>query len=311
MTSKIRLGLVLRPDRFILDDYTVASTRYLIQGIIDRFDCVLISNQDELKACYDDVQVFFSHEPEFAAPVLNWRGGFLGIGKRKPKLSYVLCSDPHNRQWREDYFLKSEISFMLALYYAPFKYHFKRIPDDRLIHFPWTIPDEWFSAEPNEPIQCREQDTLCCFGAANSPAYDLRNWCKEFPFVESFSFSGVENKQLRGKAYFDWLKGFDAIIAAGSDDPKFGLTTPKYLEAAAAGSLLFAQQTDDLERLGFRDGENCVVFDRGDFETKAQEYLQDPQAYLPLREAGRKMVRERHALSVRLQTLEDHVRNHL
>jgi hypothetical protein len=75
-----------------------------------------------------------------------------------------------------------------------------------------------------------------------------------------------------------WLSDFDAVVAAGSDLPKYDLTTPKYFEIAAAGSLLFAQRTNDLKRLGFRHMKNCVVFDTGTFETEAKNTYAIPRA---------------------------------
>jgi hypothetical protein len=298
----------MKPERFVLDRFTVASTSYLIRGILDRFDCELITSQADFRRHYDEVDVLLSLEPKFAAPVLNWRGGIFGLGRRKPKPSYVLCSDAHLLKWRERYFLDNRISYMLTLYRAPFRYHFRKIPEERLVHFPWTVPDEWFH---DAAVTCERQEVLCCFGASQGDAYNVRNWCKGFDFVKPFSFSGVENKQLRGKGYFNWLTSFDAIVAAGSDLPQYDLTTPKYFEIAAAGSLLFAQRTGDLETLGFRHGENCIAFDKGDFESRAREYLRSPEDYLGIREAGRRMVRKSHALSVRLDFLEQHIREHL
>ncbi|HQN17740.1 MAG TPA: glycosyltransferase, partial [Syntrophobacteraceae bacterium] len=134
---------------------------------------------------------------------------------------------------------------------------------------------------------------------------------KSFPFVNASSNSGVENKQYTDEEYYAWLRGYDAIIAAGSEDPAYGLTTPKYFEIPASGALLFAQRTDDLDVLGFRHGENCIAFTRDDFEEQARAYLEDPDRFLHIRAAGRDLMRERHALSVRLDFLEEHISRHL
>lgn len=306
--GRIRLGVILKEEFATADRFTNILTPYLLRGIMERFDCRFIHTQQDLNEQFDEVDVLFSFEPKFAAPLLNWRGGWLGFGRRRPKLSYVHCSDPHMRQWRQGYFLKNKISFMLSCYRAPFRYHFRRIPGPYMVHFPWAVPDVLLR---DEPVTWRGQKALCCFGAAQGAAYNVRNWCKQFDFVESFSFSGCENKELSDEAYFEWISGFDAAIGAGSDLPEFDLTTPKYFEIAAAGCLLFAQNTNDLEALGFRHRENCVVFDKSTFESEAKRYLADPQSYVSIREAGRRLIRERHTLSARLDFLEQHMRAHV
>jgi hypothetical protein len=306
MTKEIRLGLIMHPKRFILDQFTCATTPYLIRGIIQRFNCELITNQKEYDELYDKVDVLLSLEPQFGAPVIKWKRGL--FRKKRKVLSYVMYSDPHALKWRERYFLENGISFVLALYYAPTRYHFKKIPDDLIVHFPWSVPDQFISIDP---LISRNQDTICCFGGAKSDAYELRNWCRGFPFVHASSNSGVENKQYANEDYFTWLRGYDAIIAAGSDAPQYKLTTPKYFEIPASGALLFGQETEDLDRLGFRHMKNCVVFQRDTFEEMAREYLKHPDQFLDIRNAGREMIRSLHSLSVRLDQLEDHIVKHL
>jgi len=121
----------------------------------------------------------------------------------------------------------------------------------------------------------------------------------------------VENKLFTDEEYYAWLRGHDAIIAAGSEDPVYRLTTPKYFEIPASGALLFAQKTDDLDTLGFRHRENCIIFTRDTFEDQAREYLKDPGRYIRIREAGRELIRQRHALSARLDFLEEHIRRNM
>jgi hypothetical protein len=216
-------------------------------------------------------------------------------------------SDPHIEQWREPYFLREGLDYILALYDGPTRRHFTRIPAERIVYFPWSIPDDWIG---DEPIAYHGQRDITIFGAARGPAYTLRNWCREQPGVKSYANSGVENKVLEDREFFTWLTGFDAVIAAGSEDPTYRLTTPKYFETAAAGSLLFAQQTDDLQQLGFADRENCIVFTRETFTERAREYLDNPAdpRWLDIRRAGREFARARHTIGCRLRTLEAHAR---
>ncbi len=305
--SKLRIGFVL--DRAFQEEgrWTSATTSHLVRGILNRFECCIIENQAEYEENLGDVQALISMEAGWGAPILDLRPTTALAEALQSRVSYMLYSDPHDKKWREDYVLNG-IDYVLAFYAAPTRFHFTRLPSERLVHFPWAIPDFWLASKPPS-YHC--QDRLTIFGASQHEAYQLRNWCRRFPFVESCTNSGCENKLMTDDEYMTWLASRDAVIAAGSDDLRYCLTTPKYFEAAAVGALLFAQATDDLEELGFRHMENCVIFDRSNFESLALSYLNDPTGYLGIREAGCELVRRRHSLSVRLDQLEKHIRENL
>ncbi len=303
--EKQRLGLVI--DRRFHEEnrWCSATTFHLVEALKSGFDCVYIQNQRDYEEKLGDVDLLISMEPGWASPVLELTRTQALRGKLAGIPSYIFYSDPHANKWREDYFLKNGLDYVLSFYLAPFRHHFRRIQPAQLIHFPWAIPDCWIS---DAPIVFRGQSKICCFGGQKGEAYELRNWCRSFEFVESATNSGVENKVMSESEYIDWLQKKDAAIAAGSDSPKYRLTVPKYFEIAAAGSLLFAQQTDDLALLGFEHKQNCIIFDRSDFEQLAKEYLTNPKSYLQIRQAGRELIRQRHSLSVRIKLLTEHIK---
>jgi len=298
------LGLVLNRQFHEENRWCSATTYHLVEEIKRRFQCVYIETQQEYEKCLGDLDVLLSMEPGWAAPQLK----FVRTPELQAKLdripSYILYSDPHANQWRQEYFLSNRLDYVLSYYRAPFLHHFRKIPRDRMIHFPWAIPDDWIS---QDPIRFRGQKDIACFGASQGPAYAVRNWCRGFPFVTSTANSGVENKLMTDLEYVDWLRARDAVIAAGSDAPEYRLTVPKYFEIAAAGALLLAQETDDLECLGFRHMENCVIFNRLNFEALARQYLSHPQDCLSIRQNGRELVRQRHSLSGRIDALQQHI----
>ncbi|CAK8716825.1 Glycosyl transferases group 1 [Candidatus Electrothrix aarhusensis] len=305
--SKLRLGLILQPDFYILEKSVCAITNPLIRALTKRFQTTLIYNQETYDQHCQHVDFLLSLEPKWAAPVLDWQR----VGRFRKKLPacpcYVMMSDPHSEQWRESYFLTNNLDYILALYYAPTCYHFKKTPLDRICHYPWAIPDEWVSTSR---IEYRGQKEVTIFGASGSNAYSTRNWCRKQKGVKSFAFSGVENKEMSDSDFFQWLASFDAVVAAGSEDKKYGLTTPKYFETMAVGSLLFAQKTDDLERLGLKDNDNCIVFSEENFLKRLNEYLTDPgnQQWLQIRSLGRALIERKHTINIRLDSLETHVR---
>lgn len=304
----LRVGLVLNKEFHEQNRWVAATTPFLVRGLLDRFDCRWIQSQADYEQELGDLDALVSMEPGWAAPRLAFARTAALRDELARRPSYILYSDPHDQSWREEYFLANGLDFVLAFYWNPTRHHFRRLPEERLVHFPWAVPDEWIGTGP---LSHRGQATLTVFGASQHEAYAVRNWCRGFPFVTSATNSGVENKAMTTDEYVRWLAGLDAAIAAGSDDPRYRLTTPKYFEIAAAGALLFAQETDDLDRLGFRHGENCVVFHRGNFESLARAYLARPMDYLRIRRAGRELIRRQHGLSVRLDFLERHIRESL
>lgn len=303
--TRLRLGFIM--DRAFHEGrrWTSICTRPLIEGLLSKFDCRIIQNQSEYERDLEGMEAIFSLEPLWGAPLIEF-GRTPALREKFTSIpSYVINSDPHDKLWRQSYFLGNEMDFFVTYYYYPTLYHMRRLPPERLVLFPWAVPDEHIG---REEISYRGGRKISCFGAANHEAYVIRNWCRQFPFVESTSNSGVENAVMSDGEYMKWLATKDAAIAAGSDDPKYRLTVPKYYEIAAAGGLLFAQETDDLPLFGFEHGKNCIVFNRDNFEELALEYLAHPEDYLPIRRAGRELVRQRHSLSARLDSFEQHVR---
>jgi len=301
---KRRLGLVLNKDFHEKNQWCSATTFYLVEAIKSRFEYVYIQSQSDYEENLGSVDILISMEPGWASPVLELTRTS-GLREKLSGIpSYIFYSDPHSGKWREDYFLNNGLDYVLTFYNGPIRYHFRKIPPNKLVHFPWSVPDQWVG---NSPIRFNGQSKICCFGGSKSDAYVVRNWCRTFDFVESFANSGVENKIMTDDEYIDWLSQKDAAIAAGSDSVKYRLTVPKYFEIPAAGCLVFAQHTDDLGLLGFKHNENCIIFDRSNFKELAKEYLAHPQDYLNMRRGGRELIRERHTVSRRMDFLERHI----
>lgn len=303
--APLKIGLILDQAFHAEHRWVSTLTPKLVDYLLAHHQIAWISNQKDYEQHLGDVDALISMEPGWAAPRLD----FIRTPALRQQLAqtpaFIFYSDPHDNQWREEYFLHNQLDYVLGFYYHPTLYHFKRLPREKLVYFPWSIPDEWINTGE---LAYGGQTGLTCFGASQHEAYEVRNWCRTFPFVTGTYNSGVENKVMSDAGYFEWLATQDASVAAGSDHPKYRLTMPKYFEIAAAGALLFAQQTDDLPLLGFRDMENCVVFTRQDFAARAQTYMENPAAYLPVRRAGRDLILARHALSKRMAFLEELIR---
>jgi hypothetical protein len=267
---------------------------FLVRAILAEFKPVVISSQRQYERHKRQLRFILSFEPGWAAPALCF-------DRQIECCKTVIYSDPHYRPLeRREYFETNGFDYVLSLYCAPFFKHFKKFPEKKFIHFPWAVPDLFVSSVE---VMVKSNE-VAIFGGRNSAAYDLRNWCREQGEVTNYDFSGVENKKLSDEEYYRWLLQFDAVVAAGSSNPVYNLVTPKYFEITAVGALLIGQYCEDLLSLGFHD-DNCLIFSQEDFVEKVAAYRQSPETYLAVRERGRELIRSRHLVSHRLETLRE------
>jgi hypothetical protein len=270
-----------------------AFSHYFVEAFVAEFNPIIISNQLKYNYYKKRVTHLVSMEPGWAAPRLRY-------DTKIDTLKFVMYSDPHNdTQNRLDYFHKNDFNYVLSFYDTPFFKHFKTFPREKFIHFPWAVADQFLT---HNPI-LSNNNQVAIFGGKLSDAYDVRNWCREQDGVTNLENSGVENKIFTDEEYFRWIREFDAIIAAGSSNPKYELVTPKYFEIASSGALLFGQYCSDLEALGFNK-ENCVIFEKDNFSEQLSSYKSNPQRFLKLRENGRELINNKHLISHRIAKLK-------
>jgi hypothetical protein len=170
--------------------------------------------------------------------------------------------------------------------------------------FAWSVPDDVPQRWTREALHAR----VVTVGAAGQ-AYSLRNWVGRHPLTAGHirvTSHEADLPTVDRDAYFALLAAEPAIVVAFGDDERHRITVAKYLEVPAVGSLLIAARSPRLERLGLRDGWNCLVFDgRDDFAAKIQEFLDDPAAHLELARRGQGLISERHTTSVRLREIDE------
>jgi len=80
----------------------------------------------------------------------------------------------------------------------------------------------------------------------------------------------------------------------------------KFLESCACGAMLLTEEAEDMGHLGFKDGENCVVFSgMQDLRQKALYYLskEGESSRKRIAEKGQELVLSRHSLENRVEEL--------
>jgi hypothetical protein len=290
------VGLVVDWTRYKNNGFFSAMTPFLIDAIIKEFRPVIISSQSDYNKHKRNLKKIVSIE--LGVPTIQYDTDMNCV-------KALFHSDPHfEPETRSRYFTENGFDYILSFYRSPFFYHNPDFDRSKFVHFPWAVPDD---AIYTGSIELR-MNGIAIFGGKSSDAYDVRNWCRQQPGITNYEYSGVENKKLDNRRYYDWLRQFDAVVAAGSSSPIYDLVTPKYFEIMAAGALLVGQSCQDFSSLGFNQ-ENCLAFTKDSFLDKIAPYRRDPSLYLKVRENGRDLILSRHKISDRIKLLKELLRD--
>jgi hypothetical protein len=285
------LALVVDRDFHEQRRWVVFQTYHLLEALRKKLNGVFISSQGEYDEHKEEISSVYACFPGWGAPKIRYDNSI-------PHTKGIILSDPHGKaqkDWLADYVQDEEFDYLFGYYYYPSLYHFPHFRN-KLLHFPWAIPDHYLIPEP----KLHNNNFITIHGAVSHDAYECRRWCREFPFVRANNNSGCENSVFSEAEYFKWLEQFDAVIAAGSTANEYQLVTPKYFEIMSSGALLFAQNCKDLEMLGFNE-KSCVPFTKKDFKIKAEKYLSNPELYLEIRKEGQNIIKNRHLISHRVR----------
>jgi len=290
-------GLVLNWGLHKRGQWTVAEYPYFVEQFIDRFDPVIITSQNE----YD--QRCESLDYIFAFGSRNNKGPTLSYCQGCNHTVVLFASDPHNKsEWLQQYIVSNDIDYTVSPCYHSFLYHLPDFDEDRLVHFPWAVPAK-FVMEPDE-IEYRGAKNIHLFGATGDDIYEFRDWIRTHRFVKEYTTSGHQNKVFNSEDFYLWLRNFDALVAAGSLSEQWQYVFAKYYEIPAAGALLFAQDCEDLREVGFTE-DNAVIFSsKGEFRSKAEDYLEHPRDYLDRRRNGANLISSQHTIEDRIDSIE-------
>lgn len=285
-----------------LNHWPVAEYKFFVDTFIDLHDPVIIPNQRTYDKVKNDVKSILTIETDsYMSPDIDYD---ISINHN----ILLIAGHPHPKgEDFKNHIYEQNVDYILSRYYHPMKIHFPEIKDEKIVHYPWAVPEEYIISD--DDITSHRQEKISIFGrTSESPMYKDREQLRDRPSVanvRSIGTSRNSSKPLSDEEYYRWIRNFDAVIAAGAFEPQYQYTFARYFEVPAAGSLLFAQYCEDLDRLGF-DENNCVTFDSiDDFDSKAEAYLSDPVEYIDRRKQGAQLIRDRHTVRDRISTIED------
>jgi hypothetical protein len=83
----------------------------------------------------------------------------------------------------------------------------------------------------------------------------------------------------------------------------------KYFEIPAAGTLLLANETEDLKKVGFRPHEHFVPITQDNAISQIADCLSNPDKYQKIRKQGMEFVRSNHSIKNRIKLIKEILQN--
>ena len=219
--------------------------------------------------------------------------------------SVVLVADTWDKVWMARHLARSRARHLLTsyLWWVDETPALRRTGRERWRLFPWWVPDSVVEAR----VARTALEPSATVVGALGPMYDLRGWAASHPLVGGMlhvSAHSVAATRHTAGDYFDLLEAQSAVVVAFGEAERARVPVAKYVEVPAVGALLIGARAHHLEEMGFRDGENCVLFEgRADFEARLRAFLDRPEDFVEVAARGLELVRARHTTSARLTEL--------
>ena len=172
----------------------------------------------------------------------------------------------------------------------------KKYPQFMSKHY--FMPKYFAPHEHYSNLKLNETPIMKCMvsGAAAPKFYPLRNF-----LIKNGKGLIVRGKRFKGKSYANLLHSY-FCCATSSSIYNYALT--KYYEIPATGSLLIADESKDLKRVGFIPNKHYVPITKANAIGKIKHCLENPEDYMDIRKNGMKYVHENHSLKNRMLDLE-------
>lgn len=141
-------------------------------------------------------------------------------------------------------------------------------------------------------------------GAVKRKIYPLRNIVKESPICGD-SAKWVQYSPggfTKGDDYAKLLNSYFCCVTSSSI---YNYVVAKYLEIPAAGSLLLANETNDLKKLGFVPYKHYIPITKQDVIETLLHCIKNHGDYTNIRKECMKFVRENHSVVNRVEKLKE------
>ena len=224
------------------------------------------------------------------------------LAKHKPTGKIVIKYGAKDRMLRAK---KRGIQFIICPYTESYYKHLEPYNSD--MELVWFPPCPNIGRFNNPPLKDRKKEVLAngsTKGLFGFKGYEFRRWAFVQPEV-TYVLHYIKNR----------------ITPAGLDYPKLLIQyagalalcdthiPPKYIEIPMAGCVCFAQYQKDYERMGFKDGENCIYINKKNFKKVVEDFKNNISDYQQMATKGRKLVEEKWTADHFADFIYDHSRN--
>lgn len=141
-------------------------------------------------------------------------------------------------------------------------------------------------------------------GCTNKKIYPLRYFaaCQNNRHIEILKHPGYKKIDIKnskvGIDYYKILRNYFCCLATSS---KLNYVVRKYFEIPAVGSLLLANKTNDLCKLGFKKDMHYVEISKHNLLSKLDDILTHPDKFDRIRRSGRLFILENHSIKNRFE----------
>jgi glycosyltransferase involved in cell wall biosynthesis len=233
----------------------------------------------------------------YMAKYCRWVEGMLEVDI--PKVHIVIDYFKWNYKVLDEFLAQTDPDLTLAVCRHEVRAIEKRHPGRRVRHFPFSVDIDTFSTNG----QKRDVDVTAVFSVVRW-AYPTRHkilaTLEHLP-IESVLQASWPRTRIWHEDYVD-LMARSKIVVNGVDTMKS--LNWKFLEPCSCGALLLTEEAEDMGKLGFVDGVNCVVFDgMPDLVDKIAYYLREEEERKRIASAGALLVRTEHSARKRVEQL--------
>lgn len=244
--------------------------------------------------------VFVSYHHDFT-------NRFQGLDRlRTPKVGFIgdsydfLGADPARAQ-KTAWFRAARFDALLSVYPHTDEMVWEGLGTRSIpiLHSAWAVDPEIF-----RPLGLRRRYDIASLGAHTAGKYPFRIAVRQYLDGQR-EFRFYRRQRVGPHDGLRFARALNRLRACFTCASIYAFTVMKYFEIPACETLLFAETTEALPALGFRDGESFVAVTPGDFREKFSYYLRDasPDTIARIARAGRELILARHTWTIRAQEL--------
>lgn len=250
---------------------------------------------DEVDVDYDTDIVFMFAVPYHARPKMI--PGLLCLDKKIKLVMWAGDVQCHGntmcREGKLNAFKRCDL--IMSTSYEFFKEKYPQFMSKHCLMPKYFGPHEYYSK-----LILNESPIMKCMvsGHANPKFYPLRAFLIRNGGGLVVSADPIPG--YTGQSYVNLLHSY-FCCATSSSIYRYPLT--KYYEIPATGSLLLADEPEDLKKVGFVPNKHYVPITKENALIKIRHCLENPADYIDIRKEGMRYVHENHSLKNRMQDL--------